>query len=677
MTLNTEIEIGSLRLELEVADGWLRSLGCARLSSVALRNPATRWLPWFDSFEGDVFRRFRYMGLERRGAVTVLRTKAVSDSDVLFRERRDASGDLCFRSHSWDAAPVEADFSICFEASDAVIDGHLFSGFRYWFEYEGEVPIHRLVDRQTWEVGGNLDDLTVICRNWLTEPAFKLNRSAEYSTVGLDKEAPVLPGSLWSRWSLLPSFDLQYGRQGVLLAHFGEVSLIRGMLESSAGEDCLRVVDMHCFEQSRCVRTNAKSILWCADVLDEIDALNLWTQVHEREAARARVQFDMPEEAPPAIVFSDNRWNDLDFDTSYERAVEIAAEFGADAVFIDSVWESHQSWNQELERAVPSALRAAGALSKVKPGNMCGTLDYEVAAALGGEAGLKALCDRARIGGVQVISWMAAHLSPHTTLDPARWGEGRGGLFATKESGRHPDTGYAESCWPINLEAPVGARMREQALTVCERTGLSGFLWDSFCNLGWWQINYSNGSLRPQFDHMMETYAELVRAGLYILPEALVGFSSHSLIGLHGGDIYQGDLLGYSYDSHIGSPDGLLWECLRGERALDDLFHLFAHKRVPLIDFHRVPREAWDEAAVAGIKALFSIYKMCRSHMRRRTVLKGGRGVLWENDAGERLLWSFCDQTLAEKAGDCLDLTTGVLQKNGSLRASHVYQLFA
>jgi hypothetical protein len=37
-----------------------------------VRNAAGRFLPWFDTYEGDVFDRFRFVGVRRRGAATSL-----------------------------------------------------------------------------------------------------------------------------------------------------------------------------------------------------------------------------------------------------------------------------------------------------------------------------------------------------------------------------------------------------------------------------------------------------------------------------------------------------------------------------------------------------------------------------------------------------------------------------
>ena len=85
----------------------------------------------------------------------------------------------------------------------------------------------------------------------------------------------------------------------------------------------------------------------------------------------------------------------------------------------------------------------------------------------GGEDGLKRLCDRARAKGIKVLSWMSTHASPNSYLNAPgnkkarELGAGSFGVYAARESGHHPDTGYAKECWPFNLNTPVMEWLRE------------------------------------------------------------------------------------------------------------------------------------------------------------------------------------------------------------------------
>lgn len=632
-----QIELGPVTITPEIEEGCLRSLGAIDVGGISLRDPRTRFLPWFDSYENGPYTRFDRVRIDHRGDHTIMTMCALSDPDYPFMERRDSSGDICLQGRSWDAPPAVAELRIVFAPAANTIDGRNFTGFRYWFEIDANEPIHRILDRQTWEVGGDLEQVTVHCRNLFDLPRQRLGRDVGYSTVGLENWAKLVPGNLWARWSLLPSFDLQHGSAGILLGCFDEVSCIRTVVETTPGENCLRIVDAHYVAAGRQVRTNPKTILHCPDVLDDLDALNLWTRIHDREAARAAACLEFPADGPPGIVFSQNHWRDFDFARSYDHVVEVAAEFGADYVFIDPVWQHGEA----LRRAVGEP-KPGTATEKLYLDNMCCTLDFEVAREMGGEEGLRQLVAEAAARGVRILSWMSLHYHPATALahDP-ELGHGSFGIFAAKESGRHPDTGYAGQCWTVNMNAPVRDKIREQLLGVCERTGLAGFLWDSFSNLGWWQVDYSDSSMRPQFDHVARLWSALAEAGLYLMPEALVGWSTRSCLGLHGGDVYADDLLPYSYATNIGyGRDGLPDQVLRGEQPVDALFRAFANLRVPTMALHQVPREQWDSAAAASMRELFAAYRAVREEMRQRTVLPNDRGVCY----GDHVLWSYAEQ---------------------------------
>ena len=52
------IQVGDATFQLEIADGLLRSLGSVEVAGTPLRNPANRFLPWFDSY-AEVGRELR------------------------------------------------------------------------------------------------------------------------------------------------------------------------------------------------------------------------------------------------------------------------------------------------------------------------------------------------------------------------------------------------------------------------------------------------------------------------------------------------------------------------------------------------------------------------------------------------------------------------------------------
>ncbi len=652
-----------LSIDPDIQHGQLISLGAVRLGQAPLRNPGKRFLPWFDSFQGHVFDRFLFNSVSSEGSSTIIALTALSNESYPFQEKRDTSGDLCFRTTDWDAAPVGIQIKIVISPVETMIGGHALTGFKY--HYEGQSPdikIHRFLDRQTWEVGGTTENLTIVCRSWLTHPKVTLDRQAAYSTAGFEHEIGCMPGNLWARWTLLPSFDLQSSSKGVLAAWFDEVSLIRTVIDKLPGDDALRCQDLHLFEEANSFRTNPKTVVFSPEPLDGIDLLNFWTELYDIERDKARAQFGITGREHPQITTVHAKWLEIDFATTYKDTVEFASELGMDNVMIDPIWQSGQTMLDAVKKLVPPDELENSVLKKLFHTNNCAIMDWEVDEIRGGKEGLKKLCDFAAEKKINIISWLATHMTPTSQWRDARYnqnlGRGRFGVFAAKESGLHPDTGYPGDCWALNLNTPVTGFLIDKIKTLCRETGLKGFLWDSFSNLGWWQLDYSNGTLRPQFAEMARLYAELANEGLYLMPEALCSFSAHSCLGLFGLNPYAGEAIGYSYElcTHLPArehPDKpghyyhLDYYMLKGQEPIDLLFQCVANKRLPNMEVQKVPGDERSPEAASEFKELFAIYKRVRQHMLKRTVLKNEQGVLWSNRAGEgpRHFFSFKDQT--------------------------------
>lgn len=666
----SKISIGQSVITPVIEDGFLKSIGSIQVNGVELRNPAHSFMPWFDSFDGLIFDRFKFVDIDQAEHSATLKLIALGRQNHPFQERRDMSGDLCIRIANWDEPPVEVNFNVVFEEASDCIDGIEFQGIRYHFEATAPVKLHRILDRQTWEPGGTLDDHQICCRSWVRPPRCHIGIEDDFSTAGLDTSRDALakvnpmPGNLWARWSLLPGFDMIYSNKGTLLGIYNEVSLVRTVIETLPGEDCLRIIDMHAFEQTSSFKTNPKTILFSPTQLDSVGAINLWTRMTDRDREMSQKQIGIAQDGPPQITWSQNVWVGMNFDTTYEDAIDKAAELGADYLFIDPIWEHAEAYNMEVAKRIPKEEQDGTLLAKHCGQSMCCTYDFKVADALGGEAGLKRLCDRAAAKGVKILSWVATHMSPTTHFREHAHPElkqGEFGVFAARESGRHPDTGYAGDCWTLNLNAPVFDYVKDCILETCRNTGLAGFLWDSFSNLGWWQIDYSDGSMRPQYDKMAELYKIWSNEGLYLMPEALVAFSNHSCLCLLNGSFVDGDLEAFYYNTAIalphtldGSQQAIDKEILRGNQPIDKLFHAFANKWSPNNELWQVPREEWDAENAAAIKRLYQTYKAVRDNMYKRTLLQDELGVDWEGPNGEKLRWCFKDQPAPSTATEVL-----------------------
>ena len=668
--------MGSFTIAPVVEHGWLRSIGEVRHRETPLRHPANRFLPWFDTFEGDIFRRFRLERIQRDGGAIVLHTTAVSDPDVLFREQRDSSGDLVFKNMSWDSAPVEAALAIHLEPVPTVtLEGHRFEGFKYWFDYRSDsIGIHRFVDRQTWEAGGKTEGNTLCIRNWSHPPVVRLKADEVFSTGGLVEQfAVAFPGNLWGRWSLLLPYDFQYGPAGCLVTWFDRVSNIRSLIESARGEDWLRVLDMHIFNKGNHVQTNPKTVMFCPDALDDVAAANVWTRIYEQEKQRACNQIGIKDEVDLKVNFDHNVWVGYHFDTSYEEALAVAHEFHAEYLYIDPVWENEQTLQEELIRLAGSKEKLPKEYHNFHFANMCQTLNWEVSHLRGGEEALKRLCERARTLGIDILTWLGTSVSSRVSPDiHVRLGNKHNpGIFAVKESGTMAsgDSGY-HVAYPINLNTPYYSYMREKVMGMCARTGVKGFLWDSYSNLGWWHVDYASPGLEVQWEKMAEFYKDLANAGMYLRPEALVTFSNHSTLSMCG-DYYQpGVEAAYGYQCCVCMLDNEERDILCGRKPIDRLFEWFAHKHVPSLHFHMTPRSEWDAENVRQLKQLLKAYREVVRYMKRRTILPGFAAVQWENEEGVTIVYAIKELELEGRWISVYDGTTA----SGSLQRNTVYR---
>ena len=75
-------------------------------------------------------------------------------------------------------------------------------------------------------------------------------------------------------------------------------------------------------------------------------------------------------------AWSVNWWKDFHFDPppnatpplrGYDDVIDIAAEFGADQVFIDPVWEHGEAMRAEMEQLLPTEKRAGTAIALNHP----------------------------------------------------------------------------------------------------------------------------------------------------------------------------------------------------------------------------------------------------------------------------------------------------------------------
>jgi hypothetical protein len=209
-------------------------------------------------------------------------------------------------------------------------------------------------------------------------------------------------------------------------------------------------------------------------------------------------------------------------------------------------------------------------------------------------------------------------------------------------------------------------------LKIKEQTGLCGYLFDSFYNLGWMPVSYRDMSPHTMWRGLLQAFKELQDSGVHFIIESFGPFgmpqhghpSSYNLattficyrVGL-GNDYstvpsnhplyeHNADSAATTYYTlaHMAGCDMALW---KNEKRID---------------------ERWTQEHKQALRDYHDNMKF----MRVRYLQEDGAGVLWHNaDSTRAILWNFVDRKAALPGRVC-DSTM-----NQSLAPSERYQLKA
>ena len=438
---------------------------------------------------------------------------------MLTKLMRDHSFDPIHETGDWDRDRTAGRglLDLVLEPAADSFGGVGLSGFSYRYEYESdEVPIYWILDRASWELDGDITGATAISQSSCSAPVATFEPDTAWTTEGVihwDDAAscanPVMTHNL-PRWASHQAFDFQYRGNLTLVGIFERVALVRSLLRRESGKPELKVFDKHIFDQSKTHATPAKSILLNTDARTETDQRNLWTWIIQEVHERARAEFGLAEE-PMIPWVSQNYWEGFGFDTYLKDLVPAAASIGARGIFIDN------------------AHRSAMTEDCPNPGkfhwNMCCGHEYEVAPKLGGPEKLGSLVDACRELGIDVFSWTNNDQALSSPLNASERDEERGWYVKMECTRLKYGGAYMNvfSIWDFKSE---GARRNwiESLKRTKELTGLSGYLFDSFYNLGFMPVNYSNGKPTTMWRELLGAFKELQDAGVHFKIESFGPF---------------------------------------------------------------------------------------------------------------------------------------------------------
>lgn len=662
--------------------GAFLGLGSVVCDGVALRSPSRPILPDLRTPWGVRLLNpaVRAIDTNARGAHLAFDLSAVADGpmDWMLHSVRDR-----WPTGDWSRGPEECEATLDLVLKQVThrIGGLAFKGFSYQYRYRSKAhPIFRLLDRATWELGGDAVGNEIWLRNGYAPSIrhFAKAGDAWCTEWYLPKlEQPNIMQFLpWQ--TALQGFTLTASERGLLVTRALRLAHIRSYFEKRAGDDAIAHWHEHTADLAHRFDTAPVEVLFCAGAFDRADRANACEAVARDTSDRLHAEAGFRREHATAYAVVEE-WEDADLDRYRREALPALAACGV--------------------RKVGLANHCAHNMNTYGVSNMCCTLDYKIAETVG-EANLKRFCDDAHAAGLQVEMWANTAISTLSIILDKRNGHPKRVDFPPREGGIMEALAKAEAPFVRNpsgaIEAdhytPVFAQLNLRDETVraywlqCwrhlrENVGLDGIFLDSSFNLSSDKHHYAYnrkshhhgatpdqegviGFRRParepaaailsQFHAHLSLMAAMQRLGYAYCGEDLGVFGVHRT---GPGIVLQADNLSLWSDTY-GSFDAAALRAA-GHDPARIFFRGLAYRFVWMLCWlpkHNVVswrygtiRDDDDRPTEAQLRTLKAFTELEPLMRGPRTILPGETGVRYDNADGSAVIWAFAAFDLSLK----------------------------
>lgn len=710
---------GNIALDLMLDGERYLGIGSIAAGGVPLRSPKRPVLPEIRTPDGIALRDFRVTAFDQtpeRVELTLVMNRSYDGlMEWMVHEVRPR-----YAVHDWSEGPELAEnttLALTVESVAYPVGGWEATGFRYQYRYRTDsLPIYKILDRATWEIGGDAVGNEIWMRNCFAPPIAPITHTAQdYSTewrLPSCHNPAVFQFLPWQ--TALPGFTFTAHAQGVLITWGTEIAHVRTLVEKQAGKREIAHWHEHCGDLQREFSTCPIDVLWMPGIRSRTELFNLYHAVQEMVADRLHECAGLRRErvAPYAMI---EEWGLPDLDDYRRRAVPALIASGVRRIFLPNEFQNNMNvWGV---------------------GNMCCTVDYKVPDTVG-EDRLKALVEAAEIGGAEVEMWGNTALSTLAWIFANRERPGTGGpppgridflphegsIMETLKTAGDPFVRNPSGAIESDHYTPVFAVLNLRDKTVrdywlsCwraarERIGLRGIFFDSSFNLSsdkfHWVANAraahpsaeahqqeASAQIFSQYGAYLDLLRDMQKAGYAISAEDVGVFGVHKT----------GPDLGRRLDSLPLWSDCLLAfdrsKVLEAGKDPDDIyFRGLAYRMMWMLywdPFHGLAtftypdpdrKDVLPDLPTAWHLSLLHAYNAVEKSMMTRRILPGERGVLYaswlpspESMPPDRVsvLWAFEDFVL-ECGPDCTihDILNGTVVRGDMLSAQklHIYTL--
>jgi len=608
-----------------------------------------------------------------------------------------------YNTADWTAQPepaADTRLRLEIEAVNRVIGATGFIGYRYQYHYTSDsIPIYKILDRGTWEIGGSAIGNQIWMRQGNMPPIYTVESpEAWYST---EWYLPIVDNpnifQFFPLQTQLQGFTFTVARQGVLVTWPTEVAHVRTLIEKRRGSDEICHWHEHCGDLGYEFVTAPVEVLWAPGERDRVECINLYEDVRALVWETLHRQIGMRQERVTTYGVIEE-WEDPDFDYYIEQGLPKLLGAGVKTIFIPNQFENNMNtWGVS---------------------NMCCTVDYKVAATVGADR-LKRFCDVVRAAGARVEMWGNTSVSTLTLIFDKRNGRPKGIRFLPREGSIMEALERAEEPWvrnpsnaietdhytPVfavmNLRDPVVRDYWHRAWKAAhDEIGIEVIFLDSSFNLSSDKFHFRANTRSARSGATIDQTQLLGHCRPAVEPEAAIRSQYRAHLDL----MVEMQQYGYTY---CGEDTGVFGISRSGPDVtfrLDNLFmwvESLTNFDVPAIQAAGADPDAvffqglayrmmwmihWDIRSnqlsfrYGGFRgecdrptewhlALLRVFNQVNDLMVNRTVLPGERGVLYRS-GGRQVLWAFADFALPLAAPSRVqELLSGSTAQTGVLEA--------
>jgi hypothetical protein len=613
-----------------------------------------------------------------------------------------------YNTADWTAQPRRAEDTILeleLRPVSREIGGRKYAGFSYRYHYDSDrIPIYKILDRGTWEIGGKAIANEFWMRNCFVPAILRIDSADQFYSSEWYIPTCANPTALQFQplQTELQGFTFTAAKAGVLVIWPSEVAHIRSLFEKPPGEELMVHFHEHCGDLGYKFATAPVEVLWCPGERDRVGLANDYAAVGELVHETLHAQVGMRRERVTTYGQIEE-WGPADLERYRCAGLTKLLQAEMKTVFLSNHFENNMNtWGVS---------------------NMCCTLDYKVSESVG-EDKLRAFCEDARSGGATVEMWGNTSISTLTPILNNRNGSSDRIRFLPKGNSimdeidektafvRNPSNAiesdhYAPVFAVLNLrDASVRKYWLSRWKLAHDDVGLGGIFLDSSFNLSSDKFHYIQnaqselagatadqghllGNMRPakepeqailsQYHAHLSLMAEMQKMGFVYCNEDLGVFGIHR----HGPNLpARLDTLFLWSDCIAGFDPFVIREA--GHEPDDIFFRGLAYRMMwglhwdikrDVLSFHHEGLRREEDAPKPWHYDLWRIYNRVEDLMRDRTILEGESGVLFRSGE-KKVLWAFADLVLTlDRSASVLDLTNGERVDAETVKAlrHHIY----